>query len=709
MKTQSFHSLRTAFLPLVLLVVGWVVYVGSLSAPFIFDDYTTIVKNPDIGNLFSFPRSSRPFVDFTFRLNYAISGKTAADFRFVNILIHLFAGLFFFGILRRTFKTSQLRVRFSESGDSLAFFAAALWIVHPLQTESVTYICQRYESMMGMFFMMSLYCFVRGTQSRHARFWHDMGLGACGLGMLCKEVMAAAPVVLFVYDYVFLSTSVVEVLRQRWKVHLANFLTLGMLASMLMLASARNILSGNLLMGMGAVEPLQYLMTQSKVILHYLRLSVVPYPLVLDYAWLPVAGIKEVFVSVTALCVCCCTTLVCAYKRIPIGFLGLSFFVILAPTSSFFPVTDIAFEHRMYLPLVTPVTLAVLYAYALYSAFLDRISYLSVKAVFRWIAFAGSFGIFISYCSLTVQRNGVYQSAERMWRDVVDHRPENIRAAVSLAEEVLAARRFTEAETMARSLLTRLERMKLDSRAWESIPKGTGWTGDDLLYGTLRVLGESLLYQGRIQECLGYFEQALKISPNKQVARVSMAYALLLAGDLANANQQAEWALRENPSLVQAYAVKGLIASKQGDYPTAVRSYEEAIALKPDYISAQVELAWLLAVAPQPNVRNGTRALQIAAQIGRSTQYQSVRVLEILAAAYAECGDFELARQHVSSAIRLQQGGNIASTQPTSDAFDEKKKTLPSMESETQVDVRLFKARAAYDLQQPFRLELGTP
>ena len=175
------HWIR--FLPLLLIIIGVVAYRNSLDCGFIFDDANTITDNPAIHALrpiFYWP--SRFVVNLTFKLNYAIGRFNVVDYHVVNLLIHVLAGLTLFGVIRRTLLSDMFKQRYQQSAPWLALIGATIWLAHPLQTESVTYICQRYESMMGLFYLLTVYCFIRGVELGKGALWHGMALIFCALG-----------------------------------------------------------------------------------------------------------------------------------------------------------------------------------------------------------------------------------------------------------------------------------------------------------------------------------------------------------------------------------------------------------------------------------------------------------------------------------------------------------------------------------------------
>jgi len=150
-------------------LAGLWAYSNTFSAPFFFDDVPAIVDNPSIRHLGAIgevlsPSGSdgsgvagRPLVNLSLALNYAWGGLDVRWYHAFNLIVHLLAGLTLFGIVRRT-----LDRRGNIQSVALAWVIAVIWTVHPLLTESVTCVIQRTESLMGLFYLLTLYCFIRG-------------------------------------------------------------------------------------------------------------------------------------------------------------------------------------------------------------------------------------------------------------------------------------------------------------------------------------------------------------------------------------------------------------------------------------------------------------------------------------------------------------------------------------------------------------------
>ena len=274
--------LRTA---VVIVGAGILAWSNSFSVPFLYDDIRNIAENAralglDPESEAPFPsaeagHSSRPVAQWTFIANYALGGPDFRGYHAVNLLIHILAGLALFGVVRRTLASKSMGDRFGPHATPLALVAALLWLVHPLQTESVTYVVHRYESLMGLFFLLMLYCAVRGIES-DGRGWLAASVLFCALGMGTKERMVVAPVMVLLYDRAFVSGTFREALRQRRFFYLGLAATWAVLAVIVLRATS---VPGGL--GFG-VTPLEYARIQIPAVVHYLRLVVWPQPLVLD-------------------------------------------------------------------------------------------------------------------------------------------------------------------------------------------------------------------------------------------------------------------------------------------------------------------------------------------------------------------------------------------------------------------------------------------
>src|SRR5439155_26554763 len=157
----------------------------------------------------------RPVVNFSLAVNYALGGLDVWGYHAFNLAVHIVAALALYGIVRRTLLRPGLRERHSDAAPWVGLAAALIWRVHPLQTESVTYVVQRTELLMGLFFLLTLYCVIRGAEAARPGAWYAAAIASSAVGMGSTEVMAMAPVGVLAYDRLFLSPSLRETFHRR--------------------------------------------------------------------------------------------------------------------------------------------------------------------------------------------------------------------------------------------------------------------------------------------------------------------------------------------------------------------------------------------------------------------------------------------------------------------------------------------------------------
>lgn len=635
--------------PLIIIAAGILAYANSFAAPFLFDDVTVVTNNPHIFHLWPpwkavlFP--TRCVADYTFALSHAGFGFLPAGYRLVNILIHLAAGLFLFGVIRQSLLLPKWGSRFAHSASSLAFAITLLWTVHPLQTESVTYIAQRYEALMGLFFLATLYCFIRGATRTQPGAWRASAVILCALGMGTKEIMIVAPIILFLYDGIFIASSWREAVRQRWRWHLALVSTL-LIPLVLSVPLMNRSRAGNIALVEAGEIRWNYALTQLNILAHYLKLSVLPHPLCLDYRWPLVNSFREVLWPGTVTVLLACGTLWALWRRSWLGFTGAWFLVILAPTSSFLnPLPDAAFEHRMYLPLAAILTVGVM---TLSSFFQETGRLRRELGTLLIVVVATSLGF------LTHMRNTTYGSEEAMWRDVLRQRPDNYRTYVALSSALLDQERYPEAEQICSNLLAHLP--PFSTMAGETIlQRYVHQPGRPpiLLYYSMahNNLGQAAVHSGQREAAKEHYREALRVFPQGAWARRNLGQALYLEKDYKGAITELSKAIQWQPKDNEAHASLALALLEEKDYHAAVAHFEQALSLKPDHWFARAQLAWLLATCPADEIRNGARSLELALPLLKTTTEPSARALDIVAAAYAEAGDFQNAVEAIHRAI----------------------------------------------------------
>jgi tetratricopeptide (TPR) repeat protein len=678
-------------IPFAVALVGLLAYRHSLTGSFIFDDATAITGNRNIGQLFPIVFSTRWVVDLSFRLNYALGGFNPTDFRAVNLAIHIAAALLLFGIIRRTLMLPRFGKRFSRTSTWLAGATALFFVAHPLQTASVTYICQRYEAMMALCFLATLYAFVRAftTDSRAGRMlWAAASVLACLLGMGTKEVMLAAPLVALVYDWIFIGGSLPSTRRLRVGLHAGLLLTLVGLAVMEMRLLAIMAEAGQGITG--SASPWIYLATQTEVILHYLRLSVWPSGQCLDYAWPLVSGWGDVWAAALGIIGLGVATLYGLVKRSSWGFLGAFFFLVLAPSSSLMPAPDAAFEHRMYLPLTAVLTAIVLGGYLLLRPLAAR----TRRPLLVWVIIAAA--LTGALAMTTHQRNNAYTSNQTMWRDLLAKQPGNYRQRLALFYALFGRGNDPEAEIVIRDLMADTK-AGFDRKASSDTPGR-----DPFFYHALACgqLGRLILHSGDAAGAIEHITVAIRALPEHAAAHNNMALALGVLGRYEEAMLAARAAIRLNRGSSRGYVTLALLLVHQGDFAAAAEHYRQAMELSPPpHLAMNLLLGWLLATAPDASLRDGAEAERLSMAALAATHERSIRGLDVLAAALAEQGRFD------EALTRLDQALSLTAPAPTSEDGDDEASVPdglsgwgPSADRTT-----LLERRARYEKRMPYR------
>lgn len=559
--------------PLLIIGAGALAYASSFGGGFVFDDQIAIENNPHLRSLWptwpqmwapsNNPLTGRPVAAFTLAVNYTISGLKTGSYHLFNVAIHLLAGLTLLGILRRTLHTQTAADRFGGSAEWLALAVTLLWIVHPLGTESVTYISIRTESLMGLCFLLTLYCAIRGAEAPTGRRWYVAAVVACALGVGSKEIAGVAPLVVLLHDRTFLAGTFGGALRRRAGLY-AGLASTWILLALLVISGPR---SGSVGFDMPSIRPWEYALTQCGVILHYLRLSLWPHPLVLCYDGWPVArSLGAAWPSALAILALLSGTLWALWRKPRLGFLGAWFFLILAPTSSIVPITtEVAAERRMYLPLIAVVVLVSLALAAALRGVVRRRRAAVVLVIVAVVA-----GIL-----LTTRRNLDYRDEAGIWRAVLRYYPNSRLAHLSLAYRFVRLHQLPEAAAeyaQAVALNPNAPRVRLN-------------------YGGVLAL------LGRSAEARRELEKSLELAPQQPFAHFQLGRICEAEGKLTEAAEHYLAGLRMNPNDATAHSRLGIVLASLGRTDEARAHLAAALRLQPGLEEARATLASLEAPA----------------------------------------------------------------------------------------------------------------
>jgi len=385
-----------------------------------------------------------------------------------------------------------------------------------------------------------------------------------------------------------------------------------------------------------------YFATQPGVILHYIKLAIIPFPLCLDYGWEVAETAREILPPVIVLTAAGLLSLLGLIKRSPVAFPGCVFFIILAPTSSFMPVGDIAFEHRMYLPLACVLILLVFAVIWIVDKVSSQIFHKEDVQIWLKISLAI---LSLTVCiALTLYRNYQYLSPVRLWSDAVKQRPYNLRAHLNLCNSLKGAGLYAEAEKAARQALLNIEAIRAGPRRKYEHLTRVPERYEHTIYNTL---GTVMYAQGKYEEAIRAFQTALQIEPSYDDARYNLALTIAITGRSHEAREIIADLMKRHPEDARMILTMGIIMENEGKFEDAIRYYRQARerAIGTDLLQANSRLAWLLATAPDDKLRSPEEAVRLAEAVCKATEYKSWRALDILASACAGCGEWEKAIQ----------------------------------------------------------------
>jgi tetratricopeptide (TPR) repeat protein len=561
-----------------LILAGLLAYANCVSKTLVFDDDAWIGDHPELEHPLAYFKSmeGRPLLAASILALHQVGRNNPLAHHVLNVLVHIATGLTLYGLVRRTLLAPRFDGRYADRAPCLAFGAALLWLLHPIQVQCVTYVIQRGESMAGLFYLLILYALVRANEdaSRWRVAWYALSVVSLVLGFGSKEILASAPAAVILFDRVFLSRSVRELVRRRWLYYLVLLLVWGAFTGWHLTRATQA--QGGIGFNM-ELTPKKYALTEAGVILYYLQISVWPRGLAIDYqSWPWSETLSDAMPDAAIVGGLLVLTAICLFWRPALGFVCAWFFIVLAPTSSVLPIVDAVFEHRLYLSLASVTILAVFFGdWLLRTIGLGRLRPYVLASV------AVALGV------LTHLRNEEYRNRAEIWTVAVNRMPDSVRARANLAQGLIAENRTAEVIPL---LERALELSPTDPTSLQNLAAAHEILGDFAsaaeFYQRLaeyypkearhwRMYGASLLVLGRWAEAADAYEKAIERDENMGEARYGRAAALFELGRDAEAEREIGAATAINkdwPAGALALARGVIMDEKARDHPAARRS-----------------------------------------------------------------------------------------------------------------------------------------
>ena len=614
------------------------VYSNTLNAPFHFDDNAVIIENPivkDLGfmvnpseakfheGLFKYELFRRRYVGYlTFALNYRMHKLNVAGYHVVNLYIHIINALMVYWLVVLTFRTPFLSSSpLGMRSNQIALFAGLLFACHPVQTQAVNYIWQRVTLLATTFYVLSLVMYIkwRLISNKTGSFFPRMpllfyfgSLISAVLAMKTKEIAFTLPVVILLYELMFFD----GYLKKRF-VYLVPLLLTMLIIPASLLGPDTSI--GELISDVSTatrvdadISRWDYLVTQFAVIVTYIRLIFLPINQNLDYDY-PIYNTflaPEVFSSFLLLfCIFGLGVYLflnsknrnSTFRLIAFGIFW--FFITLSVESSFIPLINVIFEHRMYLPSVGFSIALTSVVFLLLNKFGKRKLHTCGVAIFTTVI------IVLSVFSYS--RNNVWSSEIALWQDCVEKSPKKVRPHNNLGVALDNQNRTEEAmEHYLQALRIKPDFVDAYSNLGNALYK-QGRTKEAIkrYLQALRIrpdyekthynLANALKKQGRTKEAIEHYLQALQINPDYVDARFNLGNTLDKQGRTREAVEQYLHVLRIKPDFVEAHINMGNALLRKGDTKGSISHFREALRIKPDYVPAKINLKKVLMMQQQ--------------------------------------------------------------------------------------------------------------
>ena len=583
-------------------VLVFLLYANTLTGPFIFDDRPNIQENQKIrlsrlsvkGLMaagFESPAHRRPVANISFALNYFLHRHNVVGYHLVNILIHILNSILLYFLAKTTLNTPALRQRYdSFSLAWIPLFSAFIWGLHPLQTQSVSYIIQRMNSLATLFYILSilLYAKYRLAQNVRHRGWLLAGCAASGiLAIGSKEIAATLPFFIILYEWYFLRDSSTSQLKNKILIPIGALLFL----TILMIVYLGPEPVGKILADYAERDhtAIQRVLTEFRVVIFYISLIIWPHPsrLNLDHEFLIssslVSPITTLF-SIAAIVGAIGAAIYLVKKSPLISFSILWFFGNLVIESSVIGL-EIIFEHRTYLPSIMLILMLV------------SLAFKAIKPGGLCIALLG---VLIIAASIgTYERSKVWASPVALWQDCVSKSPRKARPYNNLGVALASAGRIQEAfESYHMALKLKPDYALAHYNLGYTLARhGNLDKGLRHLNESRRIdpnnpevhndLGIVLIMLGRLDEAVNHFREALQINPSYSRAHNNLGIALGRQGNLAEAVDHYQAALRLDPEYVEAHNNLGLALQRQGKFEAARQHFSEALRIDPGYKAAR--------------------------------------------------------------------------------------------------------------------------
>jgi protein O-mannosyl-transferase len=560
----------------ILFIILLLSYSNSFNCSWHFDDYINIIENPNIQikqfapdnigkislSIMGTGKISRPVAYLSFALNYYFDGFNVFGYHLVNFLIHFLSSAFLFLFIFNTLKLPLLKERYEKCSYSIALLSTVFWAINPVQVTAVTYIVQRMASMAGLFFIMSMYFYLKfRTSPSSLKYVHIiLCFVSAALSIGTKENAAMLPASIYLYDLFFIQGLTADNVKKNIKIAIIPILIL--IAVVMLFFDFSYVIGGY------EIRPFtmqERLLTEPRVILFYV--SLLFYPLTsrmtlihdiqisksLIDPWTTLAAIITILLIVSI-------SLIKARKWPLFSYCVLFFFLNHLIEGSFLSL-ELIYEHRNYIPsmlLFVPLSVGLV----------KGLEYFSQRKLLLYIlAMAITLVIIIQSVTVYIQNN-IMRDEISLWSDNVKKSPRLHHPHQCLAVALLISGRLPEAFEELNKALVSYESGNINKKSI-----------------TFGALGEYYFISGDDDKALKYFIKSIvgyPLSAKHALSFDRMAKIMMRKGNLEEAEKLALKAIELKPYEPAFYQNYCAVLNKKNRPDDAIKQAQIAIRLDPD-------------------------------------------------------------------------------------------------------------------------------
>ncbi len=558
---QTLKKFRYHILALTLLFLGFLIYYNTLNVPFYFDDYDSIIDNPTIKNLSYFKQYNgiydlmhiRYFSYLSFAINFYYSGVSVVGYHITNIAIHFLSSIMVMLLIRQILDSPTVKDSLTNNDKfKIAVFGSILFLVHPIQTQAVTYIVQRMTSLATLFYLTTVFFYVWGRNLYYSSSTIKNKLVvvplflasaiAFFLSLFSKEIAVTLPISIVMCELLFIRNRKMKI---SWGV-------VGTITAFFLVTIIVVITNYGLPIEADNIPRLVYLFTQIDVMFTYFRLLFFPVYQNIDYDFPLRSSLvdPELIIKLMVILAILFYAIKEVKKNKIITFGIFWFFITISVESSIIPIRDVINEHRLYLPMFGFVIMMGVFLLKMSKKFSGQKTFYIMSLILT-----------VVLSILSYERNKLWNDPGKMWSDVISKSPAKDRPYLARGSYYL---RENQADAAIADFLKVISLNKKEFRAYDNI--GYAYQTKDMYDQAIR-----------------YHDIAIQMNPSSAFSYNNRGVCLLYLKEWDKAILDFNKAISLQNTYTDAYFNLGYVYYLMQDYSSSIKYFSQALILNPSY------------------------------------------------------------------------------------------------------------------------------